>query len=306
MPETLLEVRNLCVDFVTFQGTRRVLDDVTLAVHRGEMMGVVGETGSGKSIFQKAIIGRLPKTAHIPSGEILFDGRDLTKLPEDQMRVIRGQEISLLPAAGREALNPLAPVGVQIANAIRAHNSSSKRDAQQRALDLLRSVAIPDPEARMHAYPHELSSGMAQRVLIAMAIANSPVLILADEPTAGLDVTVQLQVLEIFAALIRDYNSATLMVTRDLGIVAHFCQRVAVMRYGTVYEIAPVRDFFSNAHHPYSQALLAAARASRGETIMTEEARRLLSGGREAGSVDTRTPSRLQMVGDGHFVRIAE
>jgi len=306
MPETLLEVRNLCVDFSTFRETRRVLDDVTLAVHRGEMMGVVGETGSGKSILQKAIIARLPKTARISEGQILLDGRDLAKLSEDQLRAVRGKEISLLPAAGREALNPLAPVGLQIANAIRAHDNASKRDAEQRAVDLIRSVAIPDPEARAQTYPHELSSGMAQRVLIAMAIANSPALILADEPTAGLDVTVQLQVLEIFAALIRDHHSATLMVTRDLGIVAHFCQRVAVMRHGTIYEIAPVREFFSHAHHPYSRALLTAARASRGEIMMTDETRRLLSGGREAGSMETRRPARLDMVGDSHFVRIAE
>jgi len=305
MSESLLDVRHLCVDLVTFKGTTRVLDDVTLAVQRGEMMGVVGETGSGKSILQKAIVARLPKTARV-SGQILCQDRDLMELSEDQLRLVRGKEISLLPAGGREALNPLAPVGVQIANAIRAHNSSSKRYAEQRAVDLLRAVAIPDPEARAQAYPHELSSGMAQRVLIAMAIANSPSLILADEPTAGLDVTVQLQVLEIFAALVRDYHSATLIVTRDLGIVAHFCQRVAVMRYGTIYEVAPVREFFGHARHPYSRALLAAAKASRGEEMMANETRRLLSGGRKADVIENRPPARLEMVGEGHFVRVAE
>lgn len=303
MTDALLEIRDLSVDFVTFQGKVRVLNDVSLSVRQGEMMGVVGETGSGKTILQRAIIGRIPRPGEIANGEILFNGLNLLGLREEELRELRGKQLSLIPPGAHEALNPLVPVGRQIANVIKAHRAASEREAEQEAIELIRSIAIPDPELRARCYPYELSSGMAQRILIAMALANSPALVLADEPTTGLDVTVQLQVLDLFAALVGRQRSSALFVTRDLGIVAHFCQRVAIMRYGMIYEIAPVQTFFKNAQHAYSRALLAATRASRGEVVISDEGHRLLTEGRPPGSDDGSKPSPLEQVGVDHFVR---
>jgi peptide/nickel transport system ATP-binding protein len=303
MTDVLLDIRDLSVDFVTFRGRVRTLNEVSFFVRQGEMMGVVGETGSGKTILQRAIIGRIPRPGRVANGEILFNGLNLVGLPEEKFRELRGKQIGLIPPGAHEVLNPLIPVGRQIANVIRAHRDVSERDAEQEAVGLIRSIAIPDPELRARSYPYELSSGMAQRILIALALANSPALVLADEPTASLDVTVQLQVLDLFAALVRRERSSALIVTRDLGIVAHFCQRVAVMRYGMIYEIAPVQTFFKAARHAYSRALLAAARASRGEVTISDEARRLLTEGRVPGSNDGGKPIPLEQVGDDHFVR---
>ncbi len=303
MRDTLLDVQDLTVDFFSFSGAYRALDNVSLAIRAGEMMGVVGETGSGKTLLADAIIGLLPGTGRITHGQIMFQGRSLIGLSEQEFRELRGKDISLIPAQPREALNPLYPVGIQIANVIRAHRGVSREEAQQVAVELIRSVAIPDPEARAHAYPHELSSGMAQRVLIAMAMANSPTLILADEPTSSLDVTIQLQVLGTFAALVRDRGSSALLVTRDLGIVAHFCQRLAVMRYGRIYEMAPVVEFFEDPRHPYSRALVAATRASRGEAMMSEQTRQLLESGGGRGC-EASGETRLERVSGEHLVRV--
>ena len=303
MTDVLLEIRDLSVDFITFGGRVRVLNEVNLSVRQAEMMGVVGETGSGKTILQRAIIGCIPRPGKVVNGEILFNSVNLVGLPEEEYRRLRGRQISLIPPGVREVLNPLLPVGRQIGNVIRAHRAVSRREAEQEAIDLIRSVAIPDPELRARCYPHELSSGMAQRILIAMALANSPALVLADEPTSNLDVTVQLQVLDLFAALVRRQRSSALIVTRDLGIVAHFCQRVAVMRYGMIYEIAPVETLFKDARHPYSRALLAAAQASRGQVVISEEARRLLTQGRDPRSGDGLRPASLEQIGQDHFVR---
>lgn len=300
---SFLEVRNLSVDFVTYKATTRALTDVSFTVRAGEMMGIVGETGSGKTVLQRAILGRLPLSGRIAGGEILLEDTDLLKLSEDQLRARRGRQIGLVPPGGREVLNPLIPVGVQIANVIRAHRDVPKREAASEAISLLERVAIPDPRARARAYPHELSAGMAQRVLIALAIANSPTLVLADEPTAALDVTIQLQVLELFAALVERQQSSAIVATRDLGIVAHFCQRVAVMRHGMIYEIAPVAKFFQDARHPYSQALVAAAQASRGETAMGDKTRSLLTRGERADAENGERAHALEQVDEDHYVR---
>jgi ABC-type dipeptide/oligopeptide/nickel transport system ATPase component len=306
MTDALLEISDLSVDFATLQGKVRVLNDLSLSVRQAEMMGVVGETGSGKTVLQRAIIGRIPQPGRIVNGEIRFNGQNLVGLPEEEFRELRGKQLSLIPPGAHEVLNPLVSVGRQIANVIRAHRGLSDREAEQEAVELIRSIALPDPELRARSYPHELSSGMAQRILIAMALANSPTLVLADEPTSSLDVTVQLQVLDLFATLVRTQRSSALIVTRDLGIVAHFCQRVAIMRYGMIYEIAPVQTFFKDARHEYSRALLAAARASRGEVIISDEARRLLTQGLVPGSNDGRKPGHVEQVGDDHFVRTSE
>jgi ABC-type dipeptide/oligopeptide/nickel transport system ATPase component len=304
MDDALLQVDDLTVDFFTFERALRVLDGVSLTVRRREMMGVVGETGSGKTVLQRAIIDLLPRSGRITGGRVLFKGRDLVGLADGEFRKLRGNEISLIPAQAREALNPVLPVGIQIANVIRAHSELSKKEGNRRAVELIGSVAIPDPEARAQAYPHELSAGMVQRILIAMAIANSPSLILADEPTSSLDVTIQLQVLGTFSTLVKDQGSAALIVTRDLGIVAQFCQRLAVMRHGLIYEMAPVDEFFRDPRHPYSRALVTATQASRGEIMMSEETRALLGGDSGRASKDDSVAATLKQVGRDHFVRL--
>jgi peptide/nickel transport system ATP-binding protein len=260
---SLLEVQDLHVQLSTDSGPVKVLGGINLAVESGESLGVVGESGSGKTILVRAILGLLQPPFRITGGSILFEGEDLLKKQERDMERIRGKEIALTTPEPRKHLNPVIPVGDQIANVILAHSRVTRKEALDRAAGLLKAVGIPDPQLRLKSYPHELSGGMCQRIVIAMALAHSPKLLLTDEPTAGLDVTISLQILDLMQELVRTFNASLLLVSRDLGVVAHYCQHVAVMYAGQIVEVADVPTFFSRATHPYSRHLLRAAAAAR-------------------------------------------
>lgn len=263
--EPLLQIRHLSTEYVTYAGAVRAIDDVNLEVFPGELVGVVGVAASGKSTLVYSVLNLVPYPGRIVSGEVHFEGENLLALPERRLEQIRGSRIGLIVPDPRRHLNPLMRVGDQIANVIRAHQRVSKQFAHDRARDLIAAVGIPDAEWRMRSYPHELSGGMCQRIAIAMAISNNPQLILADEPTAGLDVTVQIQILDLLRAAARQQGAAALIVTRDLGIVAQYCQRVAVMAAGRITEVAATPEFFSGAAGPHGESLLRATTLARGE-----------------------------------------
>jgi ABC-type dipeptide/oligopeptide/nickel transport system ATPase component len=264
--EPLLAIRGLTTEFSTYAGVVRALDGIDLDLYPGELLGVVGVAASGKSTLVYSLLNLVPAPGRVVAGEVRFEGENLVQLPEQRLQRIRGARIGLIVPDPRRHLNPLMRVGEQIANVIRAHQPVDAREARRQVRDLIVAVGIPEPDWRMRAYPHELSGGMCQRIAIAMAIANNPRLILADEPTAGLDVTVQIQILDLLRDAARQHGSATLLVTRDFGIVAHYCQRVAVMEAGHIVEVAPTRDFFAAASNPYSDSLLRATKLARGDT----------------------------------------
>jgi oligopeptide/dipeptide ABC transporter ATP-binding protein len=258
----LLEVHDLEVEYARRTGPVRVLDGVSLTIHPGESLGVVGESGVGKTVLVRAILGLLDPPWRVLGGTVSYRGQNLLAQPEAALRQLRGKEIALTTHEPRKHLNPVATIGDQMARVVQAHRRASRTDARTRAIELLRLVGIPDPELRLQAYPHELSGGMCQRVVIAMALAHSPKLLMGDEPTAGLDVTISLQILDLMRDLVRDFHSSLLLVSRDLGVVAHYCQRVAVMYAGQIVEVADVPTFFADAIHPYSRRLLRAAVAA--------------------------------------------
>lgn len=260
--DALLEVRDLRVEYARGTGAIRVLDGVNFVIHPGESLGVVGESGVGKTVLVRAILGLLDPPWRVVSGSVHYRGENLLAQPESALRHLRGREIALTTHEPRKHLNPVATIGDQMARVVQAHRSASRTEARARAIELLRMVGIPDPELRLLAYPHELSGGMCQRVVIAMALAHSPKLLMGDEPTAGLDVTISLQILDLMRDLVRDFHSSLLLVSRDLGVVAHYCQRVAVMYSGQIVEVADVPAFFAGAIHPYSRRLLRAAVAA--------------------------------------------
>jgi len=262
MAPLLLEVCNLSLAHPRRSGLVPVLNDVEFAISPGESFGVVGESGAGKTVLVKCILGLLMPPWQV-KGRIMFSGKNLLERNEDELRRIRGKEISLTTADPRKHLNPVIAIGDQIANLIQAHENVSKREALERVVGLLAAVGIPDPRIRLKSYPHELSGGMCQRVIIAMALAHSPKLILADEPTAGVDVTIARQILDLMQDLVQKYDSSLLLVSRDLGVVAHYCERVAVVYAGQLVEVGHVRSFFAHATHPYSKRLLRAASAAR-------------------------------------------
>ncbi len=259
----LLEVRDLTVRHDRAARTAPVLDSVDLSVRSGESFGIVGESGAGKSVLLRAILGLLPSTWSAGTGHVFFRGEDLQAQPERHLQQIRGKLIALMPSNPRQHLNPVKPVGSQIADVVLAHQPVGREAAVRRAIEVLTHVGIPDPASRYHAYPHELSGGMCQRIIIAMGLANAPVLTLADEPTSGLDVTISLQILDLMQMAVTELNSALVLVSRDLGVIAHYCQRIAVMYAGEVVEQGDVLDFFDFPLHPYSRHLLRAARAAR-------------------------------------------
>jgi len=260
--DALLEVRDLRVEYTRDTGAIRVLDGVSLAIHPGESLGVVGESGAGKTVLVRTILGLLDPPWRVVSGSVGYQGENLLAQPESALRRVRGKEIALTTHEPRKHLNPVATIGDQMARVVQAHRPASRTEARARAIELLGLVGIPDPELRLLAYPHELSGGMCQRVVIAMALAHSPKLLMGDEPTAGLDVTISLQILDLMRDLVRDFHSSLLLVSRDLGVVAHYCQRVAVMYAGQIVEVAEVPAFFAGAIHPYSRRLLRAAVAA--------------------------------------------
>ena len=237
---------------------KTVLRSIDLSIAAREIVGLVGESGSGKSMLARAIMRLVPDPGRISAGSVAFDGVDLATLTDDQMRQIRGRDIAMVISNPKGELDPLSTVGTQIGNVLRYHTRMGRKEIRARALELLKSVRIPDPERRLDAYPHELSGGMAQRVVMAIALACNPRFVISDDATSGLDVTVQAQVLRLLEQLIEERGTAMLFITRDIAITAHFCDRIAVIHGGVVVEIAPRSLFFEDPRHPYSVLLLAA------------------------------------------------
>ncbi len=257
--QPLLDVENLHVSFPHPTGEAvSALRGIDLTIQRGEMVGVVGESGAGKTTLARAILGLVPRPGRVDKGRVTFRGEVLTELADDARRAILGRDLAMIIPNPRSELNPILTVGEQIGNVLRYHLGLDKAAARQGALDMLRAVSIPDPERRLAAYPHELSGGMAQRVVIAIALACSPTLVVSDDATSGLDVTVQAQILELMKTLIRANNASAIFITRDIGVTAHFCDRIAVLYAGEIVELADVATFFDRPMHPYSIMLLAA------------------------------------------------
>jgi peptide/nickel transport system ATP-binding protein len=254
----LLEVRDLTVHFVTDGGVVEAVDAVSFGVRAGEILGVVGESGSGKSVTALAILRLVRPPGRIVGGEVRFEGADLLALSEEQMRAVRGARISMVFQSPRMALNPVLTVGRQIARLFELHHGASGRDAWRRTIEMLTRVGIAEPARRARQYAHQLSGGMCQRVMIAMALATSPRLLLADEPTTGLDVSIAAQVLDLLRDLGRRTGAAIVLITHDLGVVAETCDRVTVMHAGQLVEVADVRTLFARPLHPYTQALMRA------------------------------------------------
>lgn len=254
----LLEVKNLKTYFATARGEVRSVDDVSFTLDSGETLCIVGESGCGKSVTALSIMRLVARPGYIADGEILFEGRDLLRLNEDEMRKMRGDDIAMIFQDPMTSLNPVYTVGEQIAEAIRLHRGVSKKEAWNQAIEGMRDVAIPSPESRAKNYPHEMSGGMRQRVMIAMALACDPKLLIADEPTTALDVTIQAQILQELAELQTKRQLGLLLITHDLGVVAETADRVAVMYAGKIVEEAPVREIFARPRHPYTEGLLRA------------------------------------------------
>ncbi len=254
--ENILEVRNLKTQFFTEAGVVRAVDGVDIVVKRGEVLGLVGESGCGKSVTSLSVIGLIGQPGRVVDGEVLFDEEDLLKLSDRRMRNIRGNRISMIFQQPQSSLNPVFRVGDQLTEALRNHQDISKEEASKRAIELLTMVGIPEPESRAKAYPHEMSGGMAQRVMIAMALACVPELLIADEPTTALDVTIQAQILDLMRNLKSQMDTAIILITHDLGVVAEMCDRVNVMYAGRIVEEALIEELFERPKHPYTEALI--------------------------------------------------
>ncbi len=256
-PSVLLRVDGLTVVFEDGGRTLKAVDGISFEVRAGETLGLVGESGCGKSVTALSILRLVQSPGRIASGRIEFRGRDLLRLPEREMRQVRGAKISLIFQEPMTALNPVFTVGNQIAEALIVHGKATRREAKRRAVELLGAVRIPEPERRVRDYPHQLSGGMRQRVLIAMAIACNPALVIADEPTTALDVTIQAEILDLLREMKARFHLSLLLITHDLGVIAETADRVAVMYAGRIVEEGPVRAIFREAKHPYTRGLLA-------------------------------------------------
>ena len=266
MTTPLLEIENLHTFFYTDNGVARAVDGVSFSVGVGETVGVVGESGCGKSVTALSILRLVRPPGRIEDGSVMrFDGRDLLELNEREMQHVRGNRIAMVFQEPMTALNPVFTIGDQIGEVARIHAGMSKRDAWAKAIEMLTVVGIPAPEQRAGEYPHQLSGGMRQRVVIAMALVMNPALVIADEPTTALDVTIQAQILELLADLTRRLGTSVLLITHDLGVVAENCTRVIVMYAGEVVEEATTIDLFARAHHPYTEGLLGAMPRVGGE-----------------------------------------
>jgi oligopeptide/dipeptide ABC transporter ATP-binding protein len=254
----LLELRGLSTHYVSARGTRvtRAVDEVSLVLDQGQTLGIVGESGSGKTTLALSLLRLLPPAARFVSGEILFEGSDLLKKSEADMRRIRGKRIAMILQDPMASLNPLFTVGDQVAEPIRVHEGASRRNAWSRATDLLKAVRIAAPETRVREYPHQLSGGMRQRIVGAIAISCEPRILIADEPTTSLDLTIQAQYLKLLRDLQRSHNLALIFITHNLGIVAKMCDQVAVMYAGRLVEQGPVKQIYNTPAHPYTRALL--------------------------------------------------
>ena len=253
----LLSVKNLCTEFPVKKGVVKAVEDVSFEMDEGEILAIVGESGSGKSVTSLSVMGLLAEPGHVAGGSMEFMGRDLVKMSEKEYRELRGNEIAMIFQEPMTSLNPVYRIGNQIVEAIRTHEKIDKKAAMERAVDLLRKVGIPSPEKRVYDYPHQMSGGMRQRVMIAMALACNPKLLIADEPTTALDVTIQHQILKQMRSLQEEYGTSIIFITHDLGVVAELCDRVVVLYGGLVMEEAEINDLFENPLHPYTMGLLA-------------------------------------------------
>ena len=256
MTVPVLSVRNLEVEFLTRRSTLRAINGVSFDIAKGEVLGVVGESGAGKSVTGLAVIGLIDPPGRIAGGEIFLSGARIDHLPQEEIRRIRGKRIGMIFQDPLTSLNPLYRIGDQIVETIRTHMSLSETAARKRAIDLLAEVGIPAPEKRIDAYPHEFSGGMRQRVVIALAICAEPELIIADEPTTALDVSVQAQIISLIKRLGRDHGTAVMLVTHDMGVIAETADRVAVMYAGRIVEVGPVDDVIHRPAHPYTVGLM--------------------------------------------------
>jgi peptide/nickel transport system ATP-binding protein len=251
-----LDIKGLKVEFPSRRGTLTALDGVSLSIARGEVIGVVGESGAGKSLTGLSIIGLLEPPGRIAAGEVWLEGKRIDQLPPEEMRRVRGRRIGVVFQDPLTSLNPLFTIGAQLEETILTHLPLGKSAARERALSLLREVGIPAPEARYDNYPHQFSGGMRQRVVIALAIAAEPALIIADEPTTALDVSIQAQIIELLKRLARERGTAVMLITHDMGVIAETSQRVAVMYAGRVVEVGPVREVIKSPLHPYTAGLM--------------------------------------------------
>jgi oligopeptide/dipeptide ABC transporter ATP-binding protein len=257
LAEATLSIRDLVVEFHTDDGVVKAVDGVTYDVHRGETLGIVGESGSGKSVSQLAVLGLIPQPpGRIVRGEAILNGRDTLKMSRKALRKVRGGEVAMVFQDPMTSLNPVFKIGKQISEAIRAHNKVSSDAARDRAVELLALVGVPNPKQRFDQYPHEFSGGMRQRAMIAMAIANSPSLLIADEPTTALDVTIQAQILEVLKTAQQETHAATILITHDLGLIAEMADRVLVMYAGKVVELTDASTLFEAPRHPYTVGLM--------------------------------------------------
>jgi dipeptide transport system ATP-binding protein len=255
---SLLTIRNLTVKFATATGSFTAVDGVDLSVDRGEVLAIVGESGSGKSVSMLAVMGLLPDTATVTADEMTYDGQDMLSMTDAQRRKLIGREITMIFQEPVASLNPSFTVGFQIEEVLRLNLGLSARAARQRALDLFRAVGIPEHEEKLKSYPHQMSGGQCQRVMIAIAIASNPRLLIADEPTTALDVTIQKQILDLLMSLQEDYGMGLILITHDMGVVAETADRVVVQYKGRKMEEADVLDLFENPQSPYTRALLSA------------------------------------------------
>jgi oligopeptide/dipeptide ABC transporter ATP-binding protein len=318
--EALLEIRDLRTSFSTDDGLVHAVDKVSFTVGRGEAVALVGESGSGKSVTALSIMGLLPSAGRVTGGEVLFRGRNLVSMPEKELMKIRGDDIAMIFQEPMTSLNPVFTVGNQIAEAVRIHRRVGKKEARRQAAEMLELVAIPDPHKRLDDYPHQMSGGMRQRVMIAMALSCNPDLLIADEPTTALDVTIQAQIMEILGNLQKQLGLAILLITHDLGVVAEFCERIIVMYTGRIVEEAPVRSLFDAPSHPYTRGLLRSLpkleEAERGERSRLETIAGIvpsISNLPKGCKFNTRCPDVMEvcygleparmMVGDDHDAR---
>ena len=271
--QSLLTIKDLTVEFHTEDGVIRAVDGVSFGINRGETLGLVGESGCGKSVTALSIMQLIAKpVGKITNGQIIFDNQDLLTLPETGLRKLRGNRISMIFQEPMTSLNPVFTVGDQIMEAVRLHQGLNKRDALDKSIEMLKLVGIPAPEDRVHNFPHQLSGGMRQRVMIAMALSCKPDLLIADEPTTALDVTIQAQIMELMKKLQSELKMGIILITHDLGVVAETCDRVAVMYAGQIVEEASVTEIFSSPRHPYTLGLLNSVPGYHGgDTIIGED-----------------------------------
>lgn len=271
MAETLLEIRDLKTYFFTFRGVVKAVDSINMKVRKGEIIGLVGESGCGKSITGFSILNLIDPPGKFVGGEIIFEGQDLLTKNEQEMQAIRGNRISMIFQDPMTSLNPLYTIGQQIEETLKIHQGSSAAECRAKALELLCAVGIPDPEKRIDCYPHEFSGGMRQRVIIAISLATNPALIIADEPTTALDVTVQAQIISRLSDLVRRNNSSLILITHDLALVSEIAERIIVMYCGKVMESGSVEDIINKPAHPYTEGLLNSIPRLEGEQQRLEQ-----------------------------------